>query len=96
MSGDTVHRKSGELAACFPSEMRHCAGNNTGFYNINLIVIMLNSVSFSEFLQESCGHFEMLRVLGKEKSWNFHIHRKPAPSQMIKKNQDSIHKRESR
>ena len=47
MSGDTVHRKSGELAARFPSEMRHCAGNNTGFYNINLKVIMLNSVSFS-------------------------------------------------
>lgn len=27
MSGDIVHRKSGELAACFSSEMRHCAGN---------------------------------------------------------------------
>ena len=31
MSGDSVHRKRGELAACFSSEMRHCAGNNIGF-----------------------------------------------------------------
>lgn len=47
MSGDIVRRKSGKLAAHFSSEMRHCAGNNIGFYNINLKVIMLNSVSFS-------------------------------------------------
>lgn len=47
MRGDIVHRKSGELAACFSSETRHCAGNNIGFYNLNLKVIMVNPVSFS-------------------------------------------------
>lgn len=42
------------------------------FYNTNLKVIMLNSGPFPELIQEVLWPFWNVRVLGKEKSWNFH------------------------
>lgn len=55
------------------------------FYNTNLKVIMLNSGPFPELIQEVLWPFWNVRVLGKEKSWNFHVRGKSAPSQLLKK-----------
>lgn len=82
MSGDAVHRKSGKLAANFSSEMRLCAGNN--------IVLQPKCKSHhAQFCVVFIIHtgvlwpFGNVRVLGKEQSWNFHIHGKSAPPQII-------------
>lgn len=42
------------------------------FYNANLKVIRLNAGPFPELIQEVLWPFWNVRVLGKEKSWNFH------------------------